>query len=71
MDNSTLPPCPTSCPASCARPYTASRPPNSDTCPCGCRQFSERLYWDKRYQQDPTTFEWYRSYESLKPILTQ
>jgi hypothetical protein len=23
-----------------------------------CRhQFSERLYWDKRYQQDPTTFE--------------
>lgn len=33
--------------------------------------FAERLYWDKRYQQDPTTFEWYRSYDSLKAILTQ
>lgn len=34
-------------------------------------QFSERIYWDKRYQQDPTTFEWYRSYDSLKPVLTR
>lgn len=34
-------------------------------------QFSERMYWDKRYQQDPTTFEWYRSYDSLEHILTQ
>ncbi|WIA12444.1 hypothetical protein OEZ85_012480 [Tetradesmus obliquus] len=33
--------------------------------------FWDRSYWDTRYQQDRTTFEWYRSYESLQPVLSK
>jgi hypothetical protein len=34
-------------------------------------QFAERSYWDSRYVKDPLTFEWYRGYGSLQPILTR
>ncbi|KAF6262157.1 S-adenosyl-L-methionine-dependent methyltransferase [Scenedesmus sp. NREL 46B-D3] len=33
--------------------------------------FWDRHYWDTRYQQERTTFEWYRSYTSLQPVLTK
>jgi len=31
--------------------------------------FAEASYWDKRYQQEPQAFEWYRGYASLRPLL--
>jgi hypothetical protein len=34
-------------------------------------QFSLQSYWDNRYTQDQLTFEWYRDYNSLAPVLTR
>lgn len=32
-------------------------------------QFAEARYWDQRYTQEERTFEWYRDYSSLEPLL--
>ncbi|GAX74579.1 hypothetical protein CEUSTIGMA_g2028.t1 [Chlamydomonas eustigma] len=31
--------------------------------------FSERSYWDRRYNLEKNTFEWYKGYRGLKPLL--
>ncbi|KAI8465537.1 MAG: hypothetical protein J3K34DRAFT_84741 [Monoraphidium minutum] len=33
--------------------------------------FSERSYWDARFQGEPLGHEWYRDYNSLRPVLTR
>ncbi|PIN19462.1 Endothelin-converting enzyme 1 [Handroanthus impetiginosus] len=31
--------------------------------------YGEAWYWDNRYAQDPSTFDWYQKYPSLAPLL--
>lgn len=33
--------------------------------------FAERTYWDRRFQGEALGHEWYRGYESLRPVLTR
>lgn len=32
-------------------------------------QFDHRLYWDERYKTEGASFEWYRTWDSLRPVL--
>mmetsp|Transcript_10428 Transcript_10428/g.28485 ORF Transcript_10428/g.28485 Transcript_10428/m.28485 type:complete len:274 (-) Transcript_10428:42-863(-) len=31
--------------------------------------FSESSYWDNRFKEDPTPFEWYQRYHTIRPLL--
>lgn len=31
--------------------------------------YGEAWYWDNRYTQDPSTFDWYQKYSSLAPLI--
>ncbi|KAH6808566.1 S-adenosyl-L-methionine-dependent methyltransferases superfamily protein [Perilla frutescens var. frutescens] len=31
--------------------------------------YGEAWYWDNRYAQDPSTFDWYQKYSSLAPLI--
>lgn len=31
--------------------------------------YGEAWYWDNRYAQDPSTFDWYQKYPSLAPLI--
>ena len=33
--------------------------------------FSERFYWDRRFESEALGHEWYRGYDSLRPLILE
>ncbi|KAG6428259.1 hypothetical protein SASPL_112510 [Salvia splendens] len=48
---------------------TAGKSPAAGGSTTSTQAYGEAWYWDNRYSQDPSTFDWYQKYPSLGPLI--
>ncbi|XP_057810229.1 uncharacterized protein LOC131024706 isoform X2 [Salvia miltiorrhiza] len=50
-------------------PEAADGDGDGDDSTTSTQAYGEAWYWDNRYAQDPSTFDWYQKYPSLAPLI--